>query len=90
MSTADIPEGFEFVVAADGSIPAEQLARRGLRPGDHLGLVPGREHRRGPRKRVRGMLVGSIRPEEALTWEDFEAVHRANVDAAERRYGTLG
>lgn len=89
MSTAGTPEGFEFVVAQDGSIPAEQLARRGLRPGDHLALVRERQRRR-PRTRVRGMLVGKARPEEAITWEDFEAVHRANVDAAERRYGTLG
>jgi hypothetical protein len=89
MSTADTPEGVDFVVGADGSIPAEQLARRGLRPGDHLGLVPARKPP-GPRKRVRGMLVGRISPEEVLTWEDFEAVHRANLDAAERRFGTLG
>jgi hypothetical protein len=90
MSTADSPERFEFVVAEDGSIPAEQLARRGLVPGDRLGLIPNKEHRPAPRKRVRGILVGRIPPDEALTWEDFAVVHQANVDAAERRYGALG
>ncbi len=36
--------GDELVVAGDGSIPAEQLARLGLRPGSHLRIVAGVAH----------------------------------------------
>lgn len=38
MSAVD-PKPEELVVADDGSIPAEQLARLGLRPGAHLRVV---------------------------------------------------
>lgn len=42
MSTTHAPDGdgFHVVVADDGSLPAAELARLGVRPGAHLRLVP--------------------------------------------------
>lgn len=89
MSTPE--EHLEVVVGEDGSLAAvgaEDLARLGVRPGEHLQLVrTGRNSSR--RKSVRGVLVGKIREEHLLTPEDFEATHLANVEAAERKYGSL-
>ena len=65
MSTADVPEGHELIVGPDGSIPAEQIARLGLRPGAHLRVVP-------DRSTERGSLRGSLPDFPELTWEDFE------------------
>jgi hypothetical protein len=36
----DDVDGFHVVVAEDGSLPASELARLGLRPGARLRLVP--------------------------------------------------
>jgi hypothetical protein len=37
---SDDTEGFHVVVAEDGSLPASELARLGLRSGEHLRLIP--------------------------------------------------
>jgi len=66
VTTADLPEGVELVVDADGSIPAEQLARLGITPGAHLHVVPDPAPPR--RDRLQGALAGL--PE--LSWEDFQ------------------
>lgn len=66
MSAADDHMGHELIVAADGSIPADQLARLGVAPGAHLRVVenapPGSAH----------TLAGSLSDFPDLTWEDFE------------------
>ncbi len=66
MSTADVPQSHELIVGPDGSIPAEQIARLGLRPGAHLRVVPqGQEP-------VSGRLGGSLPDLPEITWDDFE------------------
>jgi hypothetical protein len=67
MSSSEGPEGLELVVADDGSIPAEQLRRLGLRPGAHLRVVEGASTQRSIR------VGGSIPEFPDLSWEDFEA-----------------
>jgi len=57
----------ELVVAEDGSIPAEQLARLGLRPGAHLRVVEATR----PVEQGRG-LRGSLPDFPDLDWDDFE------------------
>jgi hypothetical protein len=52
--------------AADGSIPADQLARLGVAPGAHLRVV-----QTGPAGSV-DTLAGSLSDFPDLTWEDFE------------------
>ena len=77
MSTAGAPEGWELVVGPDGSIPAEQLARLGFRPGAHLRVVaeqPARSHRS-----AYGVLAG----EPAPSWADYEAASRLAIADAE-------
>lgn len=66
MTTADDAGSSELVVADDGSIPADQLERLGLRPGAHLRVVEtavstGSES-----------VVGSMVDFPDLDWEDFE------------------
>jgi hypothetical protein len=56
----------ELVVAEDGSIPADQLARLGLRPGTHLRVV-----KTGPVEPGTA-LAGSLPDFPELDWEDFE------------------
>ena len=56
----------ELVVAADGSIPAEQLARLGVAPGTHLRV------RRTPASGSAGSVVGSLSDFPDLSWEDFQ------------------
>lgn len=66
MSSADAPgdaEGFHVVVADDGSLPARELARLGLRPGEHLRLIP--EQRPAVRPRMAGALAATV-PAEAV------------------------
>ena len=55
----------ELVVADDGSIPAEQLVRLGLRPGAHLRVVEAVAGKPGK-------LEGSLPDLPDLNWEDFE------------------
>lgn len=43
MSSKGMPsdaEGFHVVVAEDGSLPARELARLGVRPGEQIRLIP--------------------------------------------------
>jgi hypothetical protein len=59
-------ESHELVVAEAGSIPAEQIASLGLRPGAHVRVVESERDR--PRHRLEGALPDF--PE--ISWEDFE------------------
>ncbi|MBA2696142.1 MAG: hypothetical protein H0U62_09980 [Actinobacteria bacterium] len=56
-------DGFHVVVAEDGSLPARELARLGLRPGAHLRLIP--EQRPAARRRTTGALATTV-PTEAV------------------------
>lgn len=66
MSMASGPEGHELVVADDGSIPAEQIARLGMRPGTHLRVVA--ELPPAPDATIAGRLMSWPQ----VSWEDFE------------------
>ncbi|MHB1773942.1 MAG: hypothetical protein ACYCST_19825 [Acidimicrobiales bacterium] len=66
MSTAGAGQGYEVVVAGDGSIPAEQLAALGVRPGSHLRVIVAEPVPATPS--FRGSLKGFPEP----SWEDFE------------------
>ncbi len=57
---------YELVVAADGSIPADQLAQLGVVPGSHLRVV--QSDSAGSTRRFSGSL--SHFPD--LSWKDFE------------------
>lgn len=77
MSMASGPEGHELVVAGDGSIPAEQITRLGVRPGTHLRVVA--EQRSGARDSIAGRLASW--PD--LPWGYFEQgsrLARADLD----------
>ncbi|MGA9284393.1 MAG: hypothetical protein WBV85_03030 [Solirubrobacteraceae bacterium] len=79
MSAADDHMGHELVVAADGSIPADQLAQLGVAPGAHLRVVE------SPPSRSAHTLAGSLSDFPDLTWEDFERaseVARQDLSAA--------
>jgi hypothetical protein len=79
MGTATGAEGAELVVAEDGSIPADQIARLGLRPGARLRVVQAR--RADHSRRLAGTLPGV--PD--LAWEDFErASELTRRDISER------
>lgn len=67
MSMAGGPEGHDLVVADDGSIPAQQLRRLGVRPGAHLRVVAGQ-----PPDAQGNSLVGRLASWPDVTWEDFE------------------
>lgn len=58
----------ELVVAEDGSIPADQLARLGLGPGVHLRVVEATTH---PVSETTG-LRGSLPDFPDLDWDAFE------------------
>lgn len=69
MNTTPAPEateGFHVVVAEDGSLPASELARLGLRPGTHLRLVP--EPRRPSRAGMAGALAAALPVEAVDDW----------------------
>lgn len=66
MSTADVPEFHELIVGPDGSIPAEQIARLGLRPGAHLRVAP------EPPREHQERFGGSLPDLPDLSWEDFQ------------------
>lgn len=67
MSTLDPTGDQELVVADDGSIPADQLARFGLRPGARLRVVATND----PPALTSG-LAGSLPDLPDLSWNDFE------------------
>ena len=56
----------ELVVAADGSIPAEQLKRLGVAPGAHLRVL------QTPAGGSAGSFAGSLSDFPDLSWEDFQ------------------
>jgi Fe2+ transport system protein FeoA len=66
VSTAGAGQGYEVVVADDGSIPAERLAALGVRPGSHLRIIVAEPAAAAPS--FRGSLKGFPEP----SWEDFE------------------
>lgn len=66
MSRVDALGSPELTVARDGSIPADQIARLGLRPGARLKVVT--ESPRDQRER----FGGSLPDLPDVTWEDFE------------------
>lgn len=70
MSLASDQESQELIVAADGSIPAEQVSRLGVPPGTHLRVVA--EQPPEAESSIAGRLTG--RPE--MSWEDFERASR--------------
>lgn len=57
----------ELVVAEDGSIPADQLASLGLRPGAHLRVVETDEPPAAP-----SGLAGSLPDLPDIDWAAFE------------------
>jgi hypothetical protein len=70
-TTVSPDDGFEVVVDDDGNlrVPADELARHGVRPGAHLRLVP--EQREGPKRRsARGMFANRVQPGDL---DEFEA-----------------
>ena len=66
MSTTGADQGYDVVVAGDGSIPAERLAALGVRPGSHLRVIVTVPPAVTPS--FRGSLKGFPEP----SWEDFE------------------
>jgi hypothetical protein len=57
----------ELVVAEDGSIPADQLASLGLRPGAHLRVVAADDL-----SVASSGLAGSLPDLPDIDWDDFE------------------
>ena len=79
--------GFEVVVGSDGAltVPAAELARRGVRPGAHLRLVP-EEQPTGEPKRMAGALAGSV-PAEAVE-ELLQGLEQAKAERVAYYSGT--
>ena len=81
-------DGFEVVVGTDGSlnVPADELARHGVRPGAHLRLVQVPQPRT-PRRRIYGALAERV---DAETLDAFEAAlddsKAERIAPAERRW----
>jgi len=67
VSATDPIVGKDLVVADDGSIPADQIARLGFRPGAHLRVIES-----GPAASERSNLAGSLPDLPDLDWEAFE------------------
>lgn len=93
MSTPTAPnednfEGFEVVVGTDGAltVPADELARHGVRPGAHLRLVE-QPQARAPRRSARGILAGVIDAEALDAFTTALADSKAErIAAVERRW----
>ncbi len=66
MSAANSPHEFDLVVGEDGSIPAEQVAALGLRPGTHLRVVP------TTADRAPASIAGRLTSWPDVSWEEFE------------------
>ena len=77
-------EDFEVVVDTDGAlrVPAEELARHGVRPGAHLRLIP-QLPPRTQRRRAHGALAGVV---DAVALDVFEA---ALDEAKDQRIATI-
>lgn len=67
VSAGDPTTQQELVVADDGSIPADQLASLGLRPGAHLRVVATADS-----AAPTSGLAGSLPDFPDLDWDDFE------------------
>lgn len=67
VSALDPSVNKELVVAEDGSIPAEQLARLGVRPGAHLRVVEASQPVEQP-----DSVRGSLPDLPDLDWDAFE------------------
>jgi hypothetical protein len=79
MSIASGPAGHQLVVADDGSIPAEQIARLGMRPGTHLPVVVEEP------PAVEGSIAGRLTSWPDVSWEDFTRASRlAQADLGHR------
>jgi hypothetical protein len=79
----DGPDVLDVVVNADGgvTIPAAELARRGIRPGMHLRVVPAQ--REAPRRRsARGLFADRVAPGELDQFVDAMAQAKAERVAA--------
>ena len=90
MSTPATPheEGFEVVVGADGAltVPADELARRGVCPGAHLRLVQ-EPPSQVPRRSVRGALAGIIDTEALNAFEvALDASKTERIATVRRRW----
>jgi len=57
----------ELIVAADGSIPADQLERLGVRPGAHLRVVQSASP-----TPAAGSISGSLSHLPDVSWNDFQ------------------
>jgi hypothetical protein len=81
-TTASPDDGFDVVVSDDGSIPADELARHGVRPGAHLRLVVSTEAEAPPkRKSVRGSLAYLVKPGDMDAFKTAMAETRAERTA---------
>lgn len=81
-------EGLEVVVGTDGAltVPADELARYGVRPGAHLRLVE-QPQARAPRRSARGILAGVIDAEALDAFTTALADSKAErIAAVERRW----
>ncbi len=81
-------ESFEVVVGTDGAltVPAEELARHGVRPGAHLRLVQ-EPQPPAPRRSARGALAEVINSEELDAFEvALDNSKSERIAAAERRW----
>lgn len=67
MSTAGEHADQELVVAPDGSIPADQLKRLGVRPGAHLRVV-----QNASPTPAAASIAGSLPHLPEVSWEDFQ------------------
>jgi len=87
-SAAPNGEDFEVVVDTDGAlrVPAEELARHGVRPGAHLRLIP-QLPPRTQRRRAHGALAGVV---DAAALDALEAAlgeaKAQRIAAIERRW----
>jgi hypothetical protein len=66
MTAASSSHEFEFVVAADGSIPPEQVAALGVRPGTRLRVIA------ETADLSRASIAGRLTSWPDVTWEEFE------------------
>jgi hypothetical protein len=81
-------DGFEVVVGSDGAltVPADELARHGVRPGAHLRLVAegeGQTHdeqgdERPRHKSMRGALAHMVTPEDVDAFVEALAETKAD------------
>lgn len=68
VSATESQDEMELLVAEDGSIPADQLARLGLGPGAHLRVVASASGRDDGTD-----LAGSLPDLPDIDWETFQA-----------------